>query len=397
MASVENMPRPACGGPAARTVATLGVALAVMLAVALAVAVGLPVSQPESAAAVSPVGGDLLGSTAVVVAAGAPALPAKVTASSWLIADAGSGAVLAARNPHGRFAPASTLKILTAVTLLPRLDPRRTMVVTNADETVDGTKVGLVPGLRLSIDQLFTALLVVSANDAANVLARAAGGQAATVGAMGAEARRLHALDTVPRTVHGLDAKGQTSSAYDLALLGRAGLALPAFRRYVTIRRAPIPAPHGKSFEIDTHNRLLGSYPGTIGVKNGHTAAAGSSLVAAARRGGRTVLVTLMHADPTMWRQAAALLDWGFRADGQVAAVGTLVPPLPGLGSQPAGTGARPGTGAQPGTHSAPGGLPPSRPGAAGRGGVPASGWAVGGAVALLLAAAGLLRLRHRT
>ncbi len=372
------MLRPVSGGAA-------GMAVAV-----LTVAAGLPFTQPGSAAAIPPVGGDLLGSKAVVVAPAAPALRARITASSWLIADAGSGAVLAARDPHGRFAPASTLKILTAVTLLPRLDPRRTLVVTNADETVDGTKVGLAPGLRVSVDQLFTALLVVSANDAANVLARAAGGQPATVAAMGAEARRLHALDTVPKTVHGLDAKGQTSSAYDLALLGRAGLALPAFRRYVTIRRARMPAPHGTSFEIDTHNRLLGSYPGTIGVKNGHTAAAGSSLVAAARRGGRTVLVTLMHADATMWKQAAALLDWGFRADGRVAAVGTLTIGSTNAEPQPSGATGRPGTGPPPKGH------PSSGQGATGRPAVPARGWAVGGGVALLLTAAGLLVRRRR-
>jgi serine-type D-Ala-D-Ala carboxypeptidase (penicillin-binding protein 5/6) len=309
-------------------------AAAATVTVLAAVAAGLPVAGAAPHAAVAaagsrPLGGDRLGSTAVVVAAGAPALPAGVTASSWLIANADTGEVLAARNPHGRFAPASTLKILTALTLLPRLDPRRIMTVTNADETVDGTKVGLVPGLRIRIDQLFTALLVVSANDAANVLARAAGGQGTVIRGMSSEARQLQALDTVPKTVHGLDASGQTSSAYDLALLGRAGMALPAFRRYVAIRRARIPAPGGKSFEIDTHDRLLGHYPGEIGIKNGHTDAAGSSLVAEARRGDRSVLVTLMHADSGMWRPAAAMLNWGFSAEGRAMPVGTLVPPVP--------------------------------------------------------------------
>lgn len=377
------MPRPVPPGAVALAVKALAVT-------ALVVTAGLPSAQPGNASTAAPLGGALLGSRGIVVAPGASALPPGVTASSWLIADANTGGVLATRDPHGRFAPASTLKILTAVTLLPRLNPRTALVVTNADETVDGTKVGLVPGLRVSADQLFTALLVVSANDAANVLSRAAGGQAATVAAMGATARGLQALDTVPRTVHGLDAPGQTSSAYDLALLGRAGLALPAFRRYVTIRRTRMPAPHGKSFQIENHNRLLGSYPGTIGIKNGHTSAAGSSLAVAARRGGRTVLVTMMHADAKMWTQAVALLNWAFRADGQVATVGTLVPPS-GVGGATAATGQGNGQ-----TAPASAGAPAPRPGAAGRAGRPDRTWAVGGGVALLLAAAGLLLRRRR-
>ncbi|MEP6462144.1 MAG: serine hydrolase [Frankiaceae bacterium] len=341
-------------------------------------------TAPVAAAGRPVVGGTLLGSSAIVVARGAPTLPPGLTASSWLVADATTGAVLAARNPHGRFGPASTLKILTALTLLPRLNPRRIVAVTNADEMVDGTKVGLVPGLRVRLDQAFTAMLVVSGNDAANVLARAAGGTATTVALMSAEARRLQALDTVPRTVHGLDAPGQSSSAYDLALLGRAGLALPAFRRYVAIRRAWMPARGGKFFEIDNHNRLLTRYPGAIGIKNGHTDAARSSLVAAARRGNRTMIVTLMHADARMWDQAVTLLDWGFRADGRAAPVGTLVGPVPEAIATPksAPPALTLGAGGNGRDHRDP---PPVRT------------MAVGGAIGLLLAGGGFLLRRRRT
>lgn len=357
------------------TAAAIGTAGLVVAAAGLVAA-----GPPATAATGQAIGGARLGSTAVVIPRGGPALPAKLTASSWLVADATTGAVLAARNPHGRFAPASTLKILTALTLLPRLDPRRTIEITNADATVDGSKVGLKPGHRVRIDQVFTALLVVSGNDAANVLARAAGGEPAAVRMMAAEARRLQALDTVPRTVHGLDARGQASSAYDLALLGRAGLAMPSFRRYVSIRRARMPAAGG-SFEIANHNRLLGSYPGAIGIKNGRTDAAGSSLVAAARRGNRTVLVTLMHTDSTMWQQAAALLDWGFRAGGRTKPVGVLVGPVPPAAPLPPSTTPPPSSTA----------LPAPRASAS-----PAGHIAIGVGVLLTLAAAGLLFRRRR-
>src|SRR5674536_368616 len=81
-------------------------------------------------------------------------------------------------------------------------------------------------------------------------------------------------------------------------------------------------------FHIDNHNRLLTRYPGAIGIKNGYTAAAKASLVAAARRGDHGVIVTLLGAESDVWDEAARLLDWGFDAESRAAAgVGTLVPP----------------------------------------------------------------------
>ncbi|HVA61260.1 MAG TPA: serine hydrolase [Mycobacteriales bacterium] len=277
-----------------------------------------------------PVGGPLLGSTGVVVdgSPGVPRLPAGITASSWLVADAGSGAVLAARDAHGRFLPASTLKALTAVTLIPMLDPNRIVTATFDDVNVDGSKVGLVEGGRYPVRMLFTAMLVVSGNDAANTLADAAGGIPRTLNLMNAEARHLHADDTVAKTPSGLDGPGESSSAYDLALIARAGLAMPAFRHYVATVLSYVSQPHGKPFQIYTHDYLLTSFPGAIGVKNGYTVAAQGTYIGAATRGGRTILVTLMHTNPDFWPEARALLTWGFAADPVATPVGQLVPPL---------------------------------------------------------------------
>ena len=273
------------------------------------------------------VGGSQLATSGVVVAPGAPALPKGLSAGSWLVADADTGEVLAAKAPHERFLPASTLKTLTAVTLLPLLDPATTTVASEADAAVDGSKVGLVPGHGYTVDQLFTAMLVVSGNDAADALAEAAGGLPHTVELMNDEARHLQAYDTVARTPSGLDAAGETTSAYDLALIARAGLAMPAFRHYIGIVRSTMPAPHHKHFEIYTHNYLLTTFRGDIGVKNGYTVRAGATYVGAATRGGHTILITLMHAAPDFWPQARALLSWGFAARGRTTPVGALVGP----------------------------------------------------------------------
>src|SRR3954471_2766439 len=179
-------------------------------AVPLASALLALLAAPASAAARrEPIGGPLLGTHGVVVQQlpGAPALPRGLSASSWLVADADTGEVLAARAPHAQHLPASTLKVLTAVTLLPRLDPSTLVRATYDDAVVDGSKVGLVPGMRYSVDTLFASMLVVSANDAAGALAEAAGGVRTTVEAMNATARHLQAYDTRARTPSGLDAR----------------------------------------------------------------------------------------------------------------------------------------------------------------------------------------------
>jgi D-alanyl-D-alanine carboxypeptidase (penicillin-binding protein 5/6) len=289
-------------------------AAVVLTGVLLSAAMG----TTAAASAKDTIGGPLLATHGVVVRplAGAPALPpaSQLPASSWLVADITTGQVLAAKDPHGRYLPASTLKMLTAITLLPRLDPA-------------------------AVAKLFTAMLVVSANDAADALTQAAGGTRLTLARMNAEARHLQADDTVAKTPSGLDATGESTSAYDLALIARAGLAMPDFRHYISIVKSEMPEAHHKHYQIYTHNELLTTYPGDIGVKNGYTVAAEGTDVQAATRHGQTIVVTLMHANPNFWPMAKDLLNWGFKAIGHVRAVGTLVAPL-----QPAVTSTPPAT-----------------------------------------------------
>lgn len=284
---------------------------------------------PARASSSGPLGGEQLATRGTVVAAGAPALP-PMTASAWLVADLDSGAVLASHDAHGRYAPASTLKALTAETLIPKLDPEAKIKPTRADLLVDGSKVGLVEQIAYPVRELFTAMLVVSGNDAANTLATANGGVPKTVAEMNAEAARLQALDTHAVNANGLDDPHQLSSPYDLALIGRAAMQLPDFRAYVKIKSTKIEGPGGKSIPIGTHDRLLWNYDGAIGIKNGYTVKAQATFIGAATRGGHTLVVTLMHDHPRYWPEAAALLDWGFAAEKRgVLPVGQLVDPVP--------------------------------------------------------------------
>lgn len=273
-----------------------------------------------------PVGGTELGGTGVLVhpAPGVPALP-DIPAAGWLIADLDTGQVLAAKDPHGRYAPASTLKVLTALVLVPRLNPATKITATRAQVAIEGSKVGVVPGHTYTVKMLLQGMLMVSGNDAARVLAGNLGGEPAVAGLMNSAAAHLHADDTHAGNVTGLDAPGQTTSAYDLALISKAALAFPAFDKYVATARAEFSGAGVKPFQISNHNPLLTRYPGTYGIKNGYTDAARASYVGTVRRGGHNLIVTMIKADPAFRAPAEALLDWGFAADGKVTPIGTLV------------------------------------------------------------------------
>ncbi|GGO29420.1 hypothetical protein GCM10010116_58970 [Microbispora rosea subsp. aerata] len=296
------------------------------------------------------IGGERLAGRGLITPAGVKP-PPKTEASAYVVADADTGAVLAAKDPHGHYRPASTLKTLTAVTLIPKLDKKRKVKPSHEACNVEGSAVGIVPEPIYTVDDLMRALLMVSANDAAVALAEANGGLKKTLADMNKEARRLQAYDTVAKTPNGLDAPGQRSSAYDLALIARAGLAIPDFRKYIATKVAKFPAPkdylkkdkkkkrRGDAeasespppayYEMANHNRLLGRYKGMLGVKNGWTSKALGSFVGAAKRDGHTIIVVIMHHPGGFWEEVAKLLDWGFAARGKATPVGHLVSPVP--------------------------------------------------------------------
>jgi serine-type D-Ala-D-Ala carboxypeptidase (penicillin-binding protein 5/6) len=278
----------------------------------------------------SPIGGPLLASPGQVVDYSSPTAPRlpSINASAFVVANAGTGAILAARDPHGRYLPASTLKMLTAVSLLPVLRPGATTVATTLAASAEPMSAGLVPGQRYKISDLFTALLTISANDAAVALAQATGSYGRGIALMNATAARLQAEDTHAVDPNGLNAPGQFTSAYDLALIARQAVAMPAFLHYDQIHSASFPIQPGRSETLYNQNRLLHDYPGGLGGKIGWTSAAGATYVGLARRDGVTLIVTLLHCPSlTEIGSAERLLDWGFAADGKVTPVGALVAP----------------------------------------------------------------------
>jgi D-alanyl-D-alanine carboxypeptidase (penicillin-binding protein 5/6) len=288
-----------------------------------------------------------------------------VPASAYVIANADTGKVLAAKDPHGLFPPASTLKVLTAITMIPRLKPDATVVATRRATSVEPNIVGLIPGHRYRVADLFRALLLISANDAAVSLVQAAGSFGKGMALMNAEARRLRAYDVDARQPNGLPAPGQVVSAYDLALIARRALSLRAFMRYDSTLAARFPITRRKRVTLVNQNYLLTRYRGGIGGKIGWTVRAEATYIGLARRHGVTLIVTILHCTPLMEiTSAERLLDWGFALAGKVRPVGILVPPATARAParwrqrEPSGpAGSRPAP--SPGTWS--GWLPASR------------------------------------
>ncbi|MFF8030403.1 D-alanyl-D-alanine carboxypeptidase family protein [Streptomyces sp. NPDC016626] len=353
---------------------SLLIASAVLLSTALTAPVAPAAPRPSPSPSATPpadmsiVGGARLGrpGTQVNLAAGVPVLPKDVSARSWIVADAESGEVLAAHNAHWRLAPASTLKMLFADTLLPKWPGTTEHRVQPSDLAGIGSgssMVGVKEDETYTVHDLWLGVFLRSGNDAVHVLAAMNGGVRKTVDEMNEHAEELQALDTYAVSPDGYDAERQVSSAYDLTLIARSGLQKKDFREYASTVTAKFPGETRKnkkgekvrgSFEIQSTNRLLAGdydvpvYQGIAGVKNGSTTNAGATFTGVAERNGKVLLVTVMNPQEDehnqVYKETARLLDWGFEAAGKVEPVGELVPPRGAVRA-----GARPGPSASPG------------------------------------------------
>jgi len=312
---------------------------AVMAAAVFAVGLAALAAPPASAGGDWTQGGPQLASHGIVVnypSKKTPRLP-KVPAHAFVVANADTGQVLAAKDAHGWFRPASTLKVLTALALIPVLKPDAMTVASRQAADTEPNDAGLIKGRSYRISSLFQALLTISANDAAVALTQATGSFSKGMALINAEAHHLQADDTVAKQPNGLDAPGQHVSAYDEALIARAALGSPAFLAYdrTLSARFEVKPKHWET--LVNQNQLLTGYRGDIGGKLGWTTAAGATYMGMAKRNGVTLIVTILHCPPlTEFSYAAKLLNWGFSVNGKVRPVGTLVSPLPAAPLHPA-------------------------------------------------------------
>jgi D-alanyl-D-alanine carboxypeptidase (penicillin-binding protein 5/6) len=235
-------------------------------------------------------------------------------ARAWLVADMISGRILGGNDPYGRYAPASTIKALLAMVVLDQVNPDAAVRATPSSTDVECSCVGLVPGATYTTRQLLDALMMVSGNDAANLLGEMLGGPQAAVAKMNAKAALLGAVNTRAGSPSGLDGPGWESvtTAQDLAVIYRAALTYPLLVQILHQSTALFPDGAGGLKTIASQDRLLPSYPGYIGGKTGYTNLAQETYVAIAQRDGRRLIAVLLYGNDELWDQGRALLDWGF-------------------------------------------------------------------------------------
>lgn len=239
-----------------------------------------------------------------------------------------TGTRLWSKKLHVKRPIGSIAKVMTALVVLQAGDLNRKITVTRAAIRYvrrDGaSSAGLIRGDVLTARQLLEAMLVPSGCDAAYLLATAYGpGRAAFIGKMNATAETLGLGSTHFASFDGMPFPTEYSTYSTPANLIRLGEAAMKYRLFREIVHQQSYLLHGvrhrhhRYFWTST-NLLLSSYPGTLGIKTGSTLAAGDCLLFEARRGSRTLIGVVLHANPTnsvysRFIMAARLLNWGFR------------------------------------------------------------------------------------
>lgn len=268
-----------------------------------------------------PAGGKKMSACGIVSGKGFE-VPKDISASAWAVFDLKSGDVIAAKDPHGRYRPASIIKVLLAMEALEDLNLDDHVKATFEDANMEGSRVGIVEGVNYSVEILLTGLLLNSGNDTGHALARELGGMAKTAEKVNALAKELGATDTRVVNPTGLDAPGQMTSAYDMSLFFQHAFNNPTYRKISATHLATIPGDKKlkvDDFEIANDNQLIAQdYPGALGGKTGFTDDARHTFAGVAERDGRrlgvVVLDVTVEDSPRAWEQAASLLDAGFAA-----------------------------------------------------------------------------------
>lgn len=266
-----------------------------------------------------------------------PTIPS-VTADAAVLMDSATGDVLYDKQAHKRRPPASTTKIITAILGLELGRPDELVTVSEKAAAVGESTIQLDPGEKIPLYELITGALIKSGNDACVAIGEhIAGSETTFVRMMNQKAMTLGAKDTNFVNTNGLPNKNHYSTAYDLALMARYGLQIPAFSSITRQKETEIHFLEPDVFmDLRNTNKLLWNYPFADGVKTGTTTAAGKCLVASATKDGRQLIAVVLHA-PNRFGDAQKLLEWGFQQTEivMIAKAGEVVAEFPVVSPEP--------------------------------------------------------------
>jgi len=289
-------------------------------------------SRASAALAVVLVAVPLLAAATAAPAAAAPASPEP---AAWIVVDADTGKVLSSKAPHDPVPPASTAKIMTALTAVERLPADALVTISELAAAQPASKMTMLPGEQWPLDQALASLLMVSANDAAYAIAEATSGSLERFAdALTSTADRYGMKDSTLSDPAGFDDAtsfrgGPRMSAYDIAIATRNALAVPQLAALSALPALDFTDPSGNARNLVNHNKLLpggaAAYAGATGFKTGYTEQAGHTLVATATRDGRTMIAVVLNTYDT-YGWAWQLLDQGFATPADDAGTGEKVP-----------------------------------------------------------------------
>ncbi len=246
--------------------------------------------------------------------------PVSLTNQSYIVVDAASGQVLSADQADALRYPASLTKLMTLYLTFEALRDHRITLdqlvpVSAHAASMEPSKLGLVPGCRLTVRQAILSLVTKSANDAAAALGEFLGGSEPRFATM--MTLRAHALgmnNTVFRNASGLPDPQEVTTARDMAILARHLIHdFPQDYAYFSV---PSFVYDGRL--IPNHDRMLIDYPGADGMKTGYTHEAGHNLVTSAVHGNVRLIGVVLGAPSNQVRdqEMAGLLNGGFTTEG---------------------------------------------------------------------------------
>ncbi len=310
-------------------------------AVTLATAVAAAPAAPAGAASATPAAPRCAPAAPAAASAvpGAPAPPALGVRAAILVAE-NTGQRLYGTNADAELPIASTTKLMTALVTLERAPMTETFPYPGTYFSPDASQIGLVAGERMSVQDLLVAMLLPSADDAAQDLAYNIGGGSVArfVAMMNARAVQLGLTHTHYSTPIGLDTPGNYSSAADLVkLAGYLLVHYPLFAHIVAQTTAVLHTGN-QARDVVSLNGLVGKVPWIYGVKTGHTNDAGYVLVAVARKNGMTLLSAVLGtaSEAARDQNSLALLNWGYANFSQTEPiVGGSVLARPTVADQP--------------------------------------------------------------
>jgi D-alanyl-D-alanine carboxypeptidase (penicillin-binding protein 5/6) len=244
--------------------------------------------------------------------------PPPTSAKACLVLDAVGGQILFERNADERRAVASTQKLVSALVCIESTALDKTASVSAFDAAAEPHKMYLKEGERYPLKSLLQAMLIESCNDAARCVARTcAGSEPAFAVWMTRRAQQLGMKNSHFKNASGLPAEGQYSTARDLSRVARAVLYNSTLRSIVGRHELSVSRPDGRVKKLTTTNHLLRPnspfyLPHCIGMKTGYTNLAGKCLISSANYRGRTIIcISLGSSSKYIWKESAALLNWG--------------------------------------------------------------------------------------